>query len=164
MYVCTYIYIYRYNMHICGQTNIHHPLIHCSRIILQCFCFCHLSARNTEWWFCYGGFFGWFLTSDSCLQLKSEQVWEDVSMHQSANWRAGRVESRLNTWLTFSPRKIATVQFEILVWFFSVWMQVLQKVMEMFLLTSVGVGWAFSLLTRFLFQLLCSPAHLKQER
>lgn len=49
----------------------------------------------------------------------------------------------------------------------SICMQALQKVMEMFPLTSVGVGVGlllFSFFTWFLFQLLCSPAHLNQGR
>lgn len=55
MYV--HIYIYK-KMHICGQTNNHHLLIHCLRIILQCFC--HPSANNTEGWCCCGIFWAIF--------------------------------------------------------------------------------------------------------
>lgn len=43
----------------------------------------------------------------------------------------------------------------------------MQKLIEMFLLTSVGVGvdlLLFLFFTRFLFQLLYFPAHLNQER
>lgn len=89
VYVCTYIYI---NMHICGQTNNHHPLIHCLGIILQCFCY--LSASSTGGWCCFGIF--WVIFIRFLLEPKSEQVWQHVVMHQSVNWRADTVESCSN--------------------------------------------------------------------
>lgn len=146
-------------MHICGQTSNHHPLIHCLKIILQCFC--HLSVSNTEGWCCCGIFWVIF----------NIRFWFTVevraSMRTCGHGPECKLETQENHELTFSPRKIWTFLFEILSWFFSIWIQGLQKLIEMFLLTSVGVGvdlLLFLFFTRILFQLLYFPAHLNQER
>lgn len=156
-------------MHICGQTNIHHPLIHCLRIILQCFCFYHLSARGTERWFCCGGFGVIFKVRFLfTTEVRAGMRRCGHAPERKLN-RHGRIMFEYSGWHS-AQGKLGL--FYLKSWagfffFFSSWMQGLQEVMEMFLLTSVGVGVGlllFSFFTRFLFQLLCSPAHLNQQR
>lgn len=152
-------------MHIYGQANNHRPLIHCLKIILQSFC--HLPVSNAEGWCC--GIF-WVIFNIRFVYTNEVRASMRTCGH-APGCKLVREQAQKNhiwlEWLTFSPRKIWTFLFEIFSWFFSIWIQGLQKLIEIFLLTSVGVGvdlLLFLFFTRFLLQLLYSPAHLNQER